>query len=70
MPDDWKDIADFQRLQSEMIVKWNPEFFADALDAYPVHRFAEHRKKFFREMFQLYTEINPHMLEAVKYFQD
>lgn len=63
-------LAEFQRLQAEAIAKWEPEIFADALDAYPVHRFTEHRKKFFREMFQLYTDLDPHMLGAVQYFQD
>jgi len=63
-------LAEFQCLQSEAIAKWEPEIFANALDAYPVHRFMRFSKEFFREMFQLYTDLDPHMLEAVKYFQD
>ena len=63
-------LAEFQRLQSEAIAKWEPEIFADALDAYPVHRFAKHRKEFFREMFALYADLDSHMLGGVQYFQD
>ena len=61
-------LSDFQRLQSEAIAAWDPQIFADALDAYPVHQFSEKRKAYFREMFDLYSDIDPVMLDARKYF--
>ena len=61
-------LADFQRLQSEAIAAWNAEIFANALEAYPVHRFSLRRKEFFKLMFEIYTDLDPHMLEAKKYF--
>lgn len=63
-------LAEFQSLQSEAIAKWDPEIFANALDAYPVGRFTKKRDEFYRKMFALYSDIDPHMLEAEKYFRD
>jgi alpha-galactosidase/6-phospho-beta-glucosidase family protein len=57
-------LAEFQRLQSEAIAKWEPGVFADALDAYPARRFMRSRKKFFREMFGIYADLDPQILEA------
>ncbi|MBQ9501113.1 MAG: hypothetical protein IJU70_03040 [Lentisphaeria bacterium] len=61
-------LSEFQRLVSEAIAARSPELFADALDAYPVHRFGRERGKFFREMFDLFSDIDPEMLSAKKYF--
>lgn len=61
-------LAEFQRLQSEAIAAWDPQLFAAALDAYPMHRFREKRKLYFREMFHLFSDLDPKMLEAEKYF--
>ena len=61
-------LADFQRLQSEAIAAWDPEIFANALDAYPVHRFTERRKEYFRAMFRLFQDLDPHMRKAEQYF--
>ena len=61
-------LAEFQYLQSEAIAKWDPELFANALDAYPLNRFSDKRKDFFREMFRLFSDLDPHMLQAEKYF--
>lgn len=57
-------LADFQRLQSEAIAAWDPEIFALALESYPLHQFTESRRNYFREMFDLYSDIDPHMLAA------
>jgi len=62
-------LAEFQRLQSEAVAEWSPELFADALDAYPVHRFSADRRGFYREMFDLFSDIDPVMLSARKYFE-
>ena len=61
-------LADFQRLQSEAIAAWDPEIFANALDAYPVHRFTERRKEYFRGMFRIFEDLDPHILKAEQYF--
>ena len=61
-------LAEFQRLQSEAIAAWDPELFAAALDAYPMHQFTEKRKEFFREMFHLFSDLDSRMLEAEKFF--
>lgn len=62
-------LAEFQRLQSEAIAAWDPALFAAALDAYPVDQFKEKRKIFFRKMFDLFSDLDPHMLSAGKYFE-
>lgn len=63
-------LAEFQKLQSDAIYYWDPAIFATALNAYPIHQFRDGRKQFFREMFQLFTDLDPHMLQAEKYFAD
>lgn len=62
-------LSEFQTLQAEAIAKHDPEIFASALDAYPIHRFQPGHKEFFRKMFDIYTDLDPHMLEARRYFE-
>ena len=62
-------LSEFQTLQAEAIAKHDPEIFASALDAYPVHRFQPGHKEFFRKMFDIYTDLDPRMLEARQYFE-
>ena len=62
-------LSEFQTLQAEAIAKHDPQIFAAALDAYPVHRFQSARKEFFRKMFDIYTDLDPYMLEAKRYFE-
>ena len=57
-------LSEFQTLQAEAIAKQDPQIFAAALDAYPVHRFQPERKAFFRRMFEIYTDIDPVMRGA------
>ena len=61
-------LAQFQRLVSEAIAARSPRLFADALDAYPVHGFSRDRAEFFRGMFDLFSDLDPVMLSAKKYF--
>ena len=62
-------LAEFQKLQSEAIAHWDPKIFADALDAYPVSQFNKKRNEFYREMFDIYSDIDPHMLQAKQFFE-
>jgi len=61
-------LSEFQRLVSESIAARSPRLFADALDAYPVHGFSRDRGAFFRGMFDLFSDLDPDMLSAKKYF--
>ncbi|MBQ7177355.1 MAG: hypothetical protein IJS08_08070 [Victivallales bacterium] len=62
-------LAEFQRLQSEAIVKWEPRIFADALEAYPVGQFSRKRNEFYRKMFDIYSDVDSHMLQARQFFE-
>lgn len=57
-------LSEFQTLLAEAIAKHDPQIFAAALDAYPVHRFQPERIAFFRRMFEIYTDIDPVMRRA------
>ncbi len=61
-------LSEFQRLLSEAIAAWDPKIFADALDAFPMQQYTEKRKAYYREMFDLFSDLDPHMLDAGKYF--
>ena len=50
-------LSEFQTLQGDAIATSDPRLFANALEAYPVNRFSSHRKKFFHELFDIYTDI-------------
>ena len=63
------NLAEFQRLLSEAIFAWNPKLFADALDAFPIQQNTEKRKNFYREMFDLYKDLDPYMVQARQYYQ-
>ncbi len=62
-------LAEFQSLQAEAIAKNDARIFANALDAYPVHRFQPERIPFFRKMFDIYQDLDPDMLAADKFFR-
>jgi alpha-galactosidase/6-phospho-beta-glucosidase family protein len=60
-------LSEFQTLQADAIASGDPRIFADALEAYPVNRFSSKRKEYFREMFDIYTDI-PKTLQNGKDF--
>lgn len=60
-------LSEFQTLQADAIATGDPRVFADALEAYPVNRFSNRRREFFREMFDIYTDI-PKALQDGKDF--
>jgi alpha-galactosidase/6-phospho-beta-glucosidase family protein len=60
-------LSEFQTLQADAIATGDPRIFADALEAYPVNRFSSSRKEYFREMFDIYTDI-PKSLQDGKSF--
>ena len=62
-------LSEFQLLLSEAIAAWNPNIFADALDAFPMQQHTEKRKAYYREMFELFSDLDPHMLEACRHYQ-
>ena len=62
-------LSEFQLLLSEAIAAWDPKIFADALDAFPMQQHTENRKAYYREMFKLFSDLDPHMLEACRYFE-
>ena len=61
-------LSEFQTLQAQAIVQHDPKVFADALDAYPINRFTPARNKFFTRMFDIYSDLDPHMRQARNYF--
>ena len=63
-------LSEFQRLQAKAIAEHDPQVFANALDAYPVNRFSKKRCEFFRKMFKLYSDLDPVMLQAERYFSE
>ena len=62
-------LAEFQALQSQAIAEHDPRIFAHALEAYPVNQFSDKRNEFFRQMFDLYSDMDPVMFEARKFFE-
>jgi alpha-galactosidase/6-phospho-beta-glucosidase family protein len=62
-------LAEFQALQSRAIAEHDPLIFAHALEAYPVNQFSNDRNEFFRQMFDLYSDMDPVMFEARKFFE-
>ena len=57
-------LSEFQTLNAEALATRDPRVLAAALDAYPVHQFDPERKKFFKKMFDLYTDVDPIWREA------
>ena len=62
-------LAEFQALQSQAIAEHDPRIFAHALEAYPINQFSDKRNEFFRQMFDLYSDMDPVMFEARKFFE-
>lgn len=62
-------LSEFQALQSQAIAEHDPRIFAHALEAYPVNQFSDKRNEFFRQMFDLYSDMDPVMFEARKFFE-
>ena len=62
-------LSEHQTLLAEAIAKHDPKLFAYALDAYPTNRFSADRKEFLLKMFDLYSDIDPKMYEARKFYE-
>lgn len=61
-------LSYYQYMLGKAVAEDDPRIFAQALDAHPTQQFTERKRQFLRKMFALYTNIDPHMSEAVKYF--
>lgn len=60
-------LSEFQTLLADALAQKDARLFAAALDAYPVNRFAPERKEFIQKMFDIYTDVDPAMRQAVEY---
>ena len=61
-------LSNYQTLLGKAVAEYDPKAYAEALDAYPIQQFTERKREFLRKMFALYTDMDPHMRQAEKYF--
>ncbi len=60
-------LAEHQTLLADAIAQQDGKLFAACLDAYPVHRFTGDRRAFFKEMFEIFSDISPAMKDGVNH---
>lgn len=60
-------LSEHQTLLADAIAQQDGKLFAASLDAYPVHRFTGDRTAFFKEMFEIYSDLSPAMKDAKNY---
>ncbi len=60
-------LAEHQTLLADAIAQQDGKLFAAALDAYPVHRFTGDRSAYFKEMFEIFSDISPAMKDGANY---
>ena len=61
-------LSEYQTLIGDAIALHDNHLFANALAAFPQHTFAENKRQLILKLFDLYSDVDPYMLEAKKYF--
>lgn len=61
-------LSQYQTLLAEAVAKRDCRTFADALDSYPLYIFNKNKRSLIRQLFDIYSDVDPVMLEAKKYF--
>ncbi|MBR2426486.1 MAG: hypothetical protein IKB16_07075 [Lentisphaeria bacterium] len=61
-------LSEYQTLLADSIAKHDNHIFANALATFPQHIFTDSKRKLILELFDIYSDVDPYMLEAKKYF--
>ena len=61
-------LTEFQTLIADAIATHDNHLFANALAAFPQHVFTDNKRQLILELFDIYADVDPYMLEAKKYF--
>ena len=61
-------MTEFQTLIADAIATHDNHLFANALAAFPQHVFTDNKRQLILELFDIYADVDPYMLEAKKYF--
>ena len=60
-------LSEFHTLLGDFAATQDPKIFAQALEAYPMHKFEASRKAYLHEMFDLYSDLDPAFRQAEQY---
>ena len=61
-------LSEYQTLIGDAIARHDNHLFANALAAFPQHTFRENKRQLILKLFDMYSDVDPYMLEAKKYF--
>jgi len=60
-------LSEYQTLLADAVAQQDGKFFADALEAYPMNKFQDGRSSFFRQMFEIFSDLPPALSDGVKH---